>query len=68
LDELADVGKRVAKVVQQLSKVGPRLTIAGVGPQLKRESRAMLQVWSHGDQRQEALQAKRVEGAETAAV
>jgi len=38
LDELADVGKRVAEVVQQLSEVGPRLRFVGVGPELERES------------------------------
>ena len=38
LDELADVGKGVAEVVQQLSEVGPRLTFVGVGPELERES------------------------------
>ena len=38
LDELADVGKGEAEVVQQLSEVGARLTFVGVGPELERES------------------------------
>ena len=38
LDELTDVGKGVAEVVQQLSEVGPRLTFVGVGPELECES------------------------------
>jgi hypothetical protein len=58
----------VAEVVDQLSEVGPRLTFVGVGPELKRESGAVLQVSPQHDQRQEPLQAKRVEGAKTAAV
>ena len=38
LDELADIGKGMTEVVQQLSEVGPRLTFVGVGPELERES------------------------------
>ena len=38
LDELADVGKGMTQVVDQLSQVGVRLTFVGVGPELERES------------------------------
>ena len=68
LDELSGVGKGMTEVVEQLSEVGPRLTFVGVGPELERESRAVLQVSPQRDQRQKPLQAKRVEGAKTPAV
>ncbi len=58
----------MTEVVDQLSEVGPRLAFVGVGPQLERESRAVLQVSPQRDQRQKPLQAKRVEGAKTPAV
>jgi len=38
LDELTDVGKGMAEVVEQLSEVGARLMFVGVGPELERES------------------------------
>ncbi len=38
LDELTDVGKGMAEVVEQLSEVGARLTFVGVGPEFERES------------------------------
>jgi hypothetical protein len=68
LDELTGVGKGMTEVVEQLSEVGARLTLVGVGPELERESRAVLQISPQRDQRQKPLQAKRVEGAKTPAV
>jgi hypothetical protein len=68
LDELTDIGKGMPEVVEQLSEVGASLTFVGVGPELERESRAVLQISPQRDQRQEPLQAKIVESAETAAV
>ena len=56
------------EVVKQLSEVGARLTFVGVGPELERESRAVLQVSPYRDQRQRPLEAKRVEGAKAPAV
>jgi hypothetical protein len=44
LDELSAIGKGMTEVVDQLSEVGPRLAFVGVGPELERESRAVLQV------------------------
>jgi hypothetical protein len=38
LGELADVGKGMTQFVKQLSQVGVRLTLGGVGPKLERES------------------------------
>ena len=51
LDELTDVGKGMTEIVEQLSEVGARLTFVGVGPELERESRAVLQVSPYRDQR-----------------
>jgi hypothetical protein len=68
LDELTDIRKGMPEVVKHLSKVGARLTFVGVRPELERESRAVLQFSPQRDQRQEPLQAKIVESAETAAV
>ena len=58
----------MTEVVEQLSEVGARLTFVGVGPELERESRAVLRVFPQRDQRQKPLQAKRVEGAQASAV
>src|SRR5215813_10499790 len=44
LDELTNVGKGMTEVVEQLSEVGARLTLVGVGPELERESRTVLWV------------------------
>ena len=38
LDELTAIAKRMTEVVEQLSEVGSRLTLVGVGPELERES------------------------------
>src|SRR5262249_16017123 len=68
LDELTGVGKGMTELVEQLSEVGPRLALLGVGPGLERESRAVLQISAQRDQRQKPLQAKRVERAKTPVV
>ena len=46
LDERIDVGKGVPELVEQLSEVGARLTLVGLGPELERDARAVLQVLS----------------------
>jgi hypothetical protein len=44
LDELPGVGKGMTEVVEQLPEIGARLTFVGVGPELERESCAVLRV------------------------
>jgi hypothetical protein len=52
LDELADIGKGMPELVEQLSEVRASLMLARVWPKLEGESRAVLHVSSYRDYRQ----------------
>lgn len=58
----------MTEFVKELPEIGSRLTFAGVGPELERESRPVLQISSDDDQAQKPLQAKGVEGAQAPTV